>query len=239
MSDAEGFLRRWSRRKRDAAALAPDVGEAAASAAPADGVEQSDAASAARQPPSEAAPIDPATLPPIESITGGCDIRAFFRPGVPAELTRAALRRAWLADPVIRDFVGLSENSWDFNAPGGVPGFGPLRPTDDLARLAAQVLGGEPTRTETGSEGAACSARDAAAQPTVIDLPAEPGDAGGTADRERTEMSEPRNDESSNISVPCVGLPESVELAGRQDQASADEKARLCPHRRHGRALPK
>jgi Protein of unknown function (DUF3306) len=238
MSDAESFLRRWSRRKSDAAAPAPDVGGAAASAAPADGVEPSGASSAARQRPSEAAPIDPATLPPIESITAGCDIRAFFRPGVPAELTRAALRRAWIADPLIRDFVGLSENSWDFNAPGGAPGFGPLRSTDDLARLAAQVLGGEPTRSETGSEGAA-SAREPAAQPTVIDLPAEPGDAGGTADRERTEMSEPRSDESSNVSVPFDGPRESVELGGTQDQASADEKALLRRHRRHGRALPK
>ena len=30
------------------------------------------------------------------------DIRAYLAPGVPAELTRAALRRAWLADPTIR-----------------------------------------------------------------------------------------------------------------------------------------
>ena len=29
-------------------------------------------------------------------------------------------------DPVIRDFIGLSENSWDFNAPDGIPGFGSL-----------------------------------------------------------------------------------------------------------------
>jgi 6-methylsalicylate decarboxylase len=45
-------------------------------------------------------------------------IRAFLRPGVPAELARAALRRAWVADPAIRDFIGLAESSRDFNAPG-------------------------------------------------------------------------------------------------------------------------
>lgn len=50
---------------------------------------------------------------------------------------------AILADPTIKNFVGLAENAWDFNAPDGVPGFGPLRPTDDVARLLAQAVGRE------------------------------------------------------------------------------------------------
>ena len=50
-----------------------------------------------------------------ESIVAESDVRAFLAPGVPPELTRAALRRTWSADPKIRDFIGLSENSWDFN----------------------------------------------------------------------------------------------------------------------------
>ncbi len=68
------------------------------------------------------AAFDPASLPPIESINALSDIRAFLAPGVPAALTRAALRRAWVADPAIRDFVGLSENSWDFNDSRQHPG---------------------------------------------------------------------------------------------------------------------
>jgi hypothetical protein len=68
-------------------------------------------------------------------------VSAFLRPGVPADLTQAALRRAWVADPAIRDFIGPAENAWDFNAPGGVPGFGPLRAIDDVQRLAAMVAG--------------------------------------------------------------------------------------------------
>ena len=70
--------------------------------------------------------LDLASLPPIESIGGGSDIRPFLAAGVPADLTRAALRRAWSTDPAIRDFVGLSENSWDFNEPDGVPVVGLL-----------------------------------------------------------------------------------------------------------------
>jgi hypothetical protein len=65
-------------------------------------------------------------LPPIESIDAATDITAFLRKGIPQELSRAALRRAWSADPAIRDFVGLAENAWDFNDPNAMPGFGPL-----------------------------------------------------------------------------------------------------------------
>jgi hypothetical protein len=32
-------------------------------------------------------------------------------------------------DPAIKDFVGISENGWDFSKPDGVPGFGPLPPS--------------------------------------------------------------------------------------------------------------
>ena len=69
-------------------------------------------------------PFDLASLPPIDSIGANTDIAAFLRPGVPMELTRAALRRAWTSDPAIRDFVGLVENGWDFNNPDAVSGFG-------------------------------------------------------------------------------------------------------------------
>lgn len=39
--------------------------------------------------------------------------------------------KALWRDPAIRNYVGLSEYSWDFNAPGGVPGFGPLNPRQE------------------------------------------------------------------------------------------------------------
>jgi hypothetical protein len=86
-------------------------------------------------------PFDLSKLPPIESIGAETDIRAFLTPGVPAELTRAALRRAWAADPKIRDFVGLADYDWDFNTPGAIPGFGPLEMTDELRRQVAQMVG--------------------------------------------------------------------------------------------------
>ena len=111
MSAEEDFLKRWSRRKREAAAAPPAIKPVEAAAK-----------SQGDQPPeTPEASFDPASLPPIDSITALSDITAFLRAGVPAELTHAALRRAWTADPAIRDFVGLAENAWDFNKPGGPP----------------------------------------------------------------------------------------------------------------------
>lgn len=61
-----------------------------------------------------------ARLPPIGSIGAASNIRPFLEPGVPEDLARAALRLAWRVNPAIRDFVGLSENFWDFNASDAV-----------------------------------------------------------------------------------------------------------------------
>jgi hypothetical protein len=100
----------------------------------------------------DGADFDPKTLPSIESIGAGSDIRAFLQRGVPAVLTRAALRRAWSADPAIRDFIGLSENAWDFNAPDSIPGFGSIDP-NVLPRFVSQLLAepGSPDSLRTAS----------------------------------------------------------------------------------------
>jgi hypothetical protein len=58
---------------------------------------------------------------------------------VPADLARAALRRAWTSDPAIRDFVGLVENGWDFNDALAMTGFGPIS-AGEVARLAGKVI---------------------------------------------------------------------------------------------------
>lgn len=135
MSDEE-FLARWSRRKREvkAALDAPPPTEPAdtSNPAPPDMAEK----------PAEAE-VDLASLPPIESITASTDVTAFLRKGIPPELSRAALRRAWASDPAIRDFVGLAENAWDFNDPNAMPGFGPLDYSEEqLGQLVDRIVGG-------------------------------------------------------------------------------------------------
>jgi len=138
MIDREAFLARWSRRKREAAAARPEPVTEQPAAPAAAASEKSELPSATPMPGSQPEPA--AELPPINSIDRGTDIRAFLQQGVPQDLARAALRRAWSSDPAIRDFIGLSENAWDFTAPEGVPGFGPFAP-DAARQLVAQVLG--------------------------------------------------------------------------------------------------
>ena len=84
-------------------------------------------------------PFDRVSLPSIDSITADTDIIAFLKSGVPTELRRAALRRAWTRDPAIRDFIGIAENQWDFNDPNGIPGFGRLDATESGVIFLAQL----------------------------------------------------------------------------------------------------
>ena len=150
MSEPENFLERWSKRKLakgDPATAAPERDESPPqaekddqAAAPAPEANASNAA-----PENEA--FDLNSLPSIESIGANTDVTAFLRPGVPPELTRAALRRAWSADPAIRDFVGLVENGWDFNDPQAMHGFGPIS-AGDAARLLSQAMGELPKLAE-------------------------------------------------------------------------------------------
>jgi hypothetical protein len=134
MSDSETFLSRWLRLKR----------ESEAAPTPADA-------------PSPA-PVDPASLPPIESIVADSDIQQFLQEGVPPELRRAAPRSAWSADPAIRDFVGIAENQWNFNDHNCIPGFGPLEAADYLATQALAGLTNVAQEVPQDAEGTGQSA---------------------------------------------------------------------------------
>jgi Protein of unknown function (DUF3306) len=142
MSEPEGFLTRWSRRKREAEEAAPADRANEERAAPTDQDDVIESRAVEPQDTQAKPPeVDLSALPSLDSITAATDIRPFLLPGVPAELTRAALRRVWAADPAIRDFVGLAENAWDFTAPETIPGFAPSVPPDVARRLLAGMMG--------------------------------------------------------------------------------------------------
>src|ERR1700757_67314 len=147
MSETENFITRWSRRKRKAAEDAEATRSSGAVDAASEGAhpnedqrEGGDAPRGGASDRPESAP-DPTKLPPIETITAESDIRAFLDPGVPPEFPCAALRRAWAADPKIRDFVGLADYDWDFNTPGAIAGFGALEPSEELRQQVARMVG--------------------------------------------------------------------------------------------------
>jgi Protein of unknown function (DUF3306) len=147
--NSEPFLSRWSRRKqaiRSAEAsqeTAPAEADTSA-AATHDEAAPPEASANVPLPEAELSADEIAALPSIEELTAETDISGFLRRGVPEPLRNAALRRMWLLDPKIRDFVGdAREYAYDWNTPGGVPGYGPLPATDEIARMAARIVRGE------------------------------------------------------------------------------------------------
>jgi len=170
--------------------------------------------------------FDLTRLPAIESITAETDISGFLAPGVPAELTRAALRRAFSADPSIRDFIGPSESSWDFNAPGAMGGFGPLEMTEELRQQILQMVGrnfdAPDTAESTETESTASSAPDEqpADQPT----------------RMPDEL--PSQGEQKTAQAPQLMI-EPTSDADSRAQEEKDDGARPVVKRSHGGALPR
>jgi len=157
MTRSENIMSRWSRMKQQSAGrAAPDDLSSESKPIDADAGDLNRATAAAPAAGSPATPaLDPASLPPLQSITAGTDIRSFLASNVPLDLTKAALRRAWVTDPGIRDFIGIAENQWDFNDPTAMPGFGPLG-ANDVAGFAG--LGDTGVTTEAvGAETASAT----------------------------------------------------------------------------------
>ncbi len=129
MTENETFLTRWSRLKRESGVSESGSDEPGAHR------EQS-VDTNAREQTIPAPPCDLTALPPIESISAQSDVIAFLQAGVPEEWTRAALRKAWTADPAIREFIGIADNQWDFNGENTIAGFGPIQPEDYVRHFA-------------------------------------------------------------------------------------------------------
>jgi len=243
MSDPENFLVRWSRRKqqtaqeteRDAerdvetpkppAEAAPDLGEARHAPAAPDDV------------PAKPA-FDYASLPSVDSITADSDIRAFLAPGVPPELTRAALRRAWSADPNIRDFVGLADYDWDFNTPGAITGFGALDMSDALRNELARMVGR--SLVAQAAEGAQATPTVRADRQVPVEtssefapVPAQAAKANPAALQDQGVKSDDDSHNSATISQ------REKEIIATQNRNEEIDNGKLIVKRSHGRALPK
>jgi len=234
MSEPENFLNRWSRRKR-APEAEPTPPQEAAPETPAESGEavrdSKPAVTKAPQAPALEAPVpefDVSSLPSLDSIDAQTDIRVFLQAGVPSDLRLAALRRAWIADPAIRNFKGLAENDWDFNDPNSMMGFGPLDPGTDVKKMLARLFSG-PAQPETKEPPAALPAPD---QQTALAAPEIATEAGPAA-----ELPEP----TTAAAVQVAELPQreeniAVQNEGDQGEEEGDEDS--SRPRSHGGALP-
>jgi hypothetical protein len=128
------------------------------------------------------------------------------------------LRRAWVSDPVIRDFIGIAENQWDFNDPNGIPGFGPLPSAGGAPVVVTQVLSKLENIPEALSELSVSVELD---RPHVSNPEPTPGEACCAA---------------SAISD-AAGAPEAGEVT--EGDRVAEEYDVLHHRRRHGSALPR
>lgn len=213
--EADGFLQRWSRRKQEAARVAPapatsdPIAEAARKVA-------ADAAEAQRVAEEESARTELlARLPKLEDLAADSDFRLFMHPLVPPALRSAALAKMWTLDPAIRDFVGPARDyAWDWNAPGGVPGGGPVPSLSEieetLRKLTARL-----DRPEAPASGEPEGAKPAAPEaPPEVPMAA------------ATETTEPPAEEPAAATDPAA--------EGEGAEAPVSDP----PPRRHGGAMP-
>jgi hypothetical protein len=264
MSEPENFLSRWSRRKLKAEQAADPSArprdpsaEALAKAEggdpePHDETTQSEAldsrlrgneriTDSTGNVASEKEPVfDLSTLPSLESITAETDIRMFLQKGVPAELTRAALRRAWASDPAIRDFIEIAENQWDFATGSDLPGFGPLNTSpEELRRMVADLFEAGPKATSATEADTAV----ADSGPETLESPQVPTAAENPEQAGRQAVTTVSQDQSAEGTAPA-GSPASIVHSSRVNvaaqQNSTDEEYKPLPIRRsHGGALPR
>lgn len=240
MSGDGDFLSRWSRRKRQARRAEP---RPAAEPQPipepdetAGGDGSAGEARAAEAPP-------PPDLPAVEKITAETDLAAFFREGVPEALRNAALRRMWSLDPAIRDFVGDARDyAYDWNVPGGVPGFGPLLPSDDVAGMVARLWG----------ESGAPAGRPEVASPRTGASAEAPGIGADATEPQALLSPTPPEPEAESGGLPAIvpkpaegaalgGPPVAQVGVGHRHEREHHEYATIPaggPSRRHGSARP-
>jgi hypothetical protein len=147
---------------------------------------------------------------------------------VPVDIARAALRRAWSADPRIRDFVGLADYDWDYHTPGSAAGFGPLEMTDELRQMVARILGeivdtDTPEKAREPATSAECI--EETQPPREADPPGAPG-----------EQMQPAEFHSNQGSATALDMTASAAL----QHATQQDRVIQSPERRgHGSALPK
>jgi hypothetical protein len=238
MSDSEHFLSRWSRLKSEEK-VAPG-----GNSRPTEDSEDAGSEGLLSGADDIGASFDASALPDVETIEARSDIRAFLAADVPNDLKVAALRRAWSSDPSIRDFIGLSEDLGDFNAPEAIIGFGPVE-ADRIQGLLERILA-QPEAPGPDRERASAPLPEMVER-ARIDAVAVDASPGGPATLAPAPLSQTA--ETVSLSHGGVGADRSgrqnisqcdkPEVAAQQpDTMSRMDKAPRLLRRRHGSALP-
>jgi hypothetical protein len=130
----EGFLMRWSRRKREV------IADEEVTAPPPVAVAPQPVETAAGEPEPEM--VEP---PSLDLVDKDFDVAHWLRQNVPESWKLAALRRAWESDPAIAGYENPARDyALDWNTPGGAPGYGPLSESDDVEAMVRNIFGDPP-----------------------------------------------------------------------------------------------
>jgi hypothetical protein len=238
MGGGSNFLSRWSRLKRQAAvkhvegpAAPGGLSGAETSEFTSPNAAQADAQIAETNSPAvpELTPEELAQLPRIEDFTPETDLTPFLRSGIPAGLRNAALRRMWALDPAIRDGVGDAlDYAYDWNTAGGVPGSGPLLPSDDVEAMVRSIMGHPEAHISRDAKPEEISGAVAGASPSELQT---------FSDRPPQAAAEPSAPDRAPPDVSAAGGSGPAEVATAAELTSAKgEAAPRSP--RHGGATP-
>jgi hypothetical protein len=225
MSGESNFLSRWSRLKRQSAdkrvespaegALPGAETSKSPSPTPTQITESHSSAVA------ELAPEELAQLPRIEDFTAETDLTPFLR--------NAALRRMWTLDPAIRDGSGDAlDYAYDWNMAGGVPGSGPMLPSDDVEAMVRSIMRpsnpGPAAMEAPATEASRIAAQASSVEPQLVSNPPQ----------------EPPSAEPPTAEAPPAATPanSSAHKVAEAAKASAGEKGVVAQTHRHGGATP-
>jgi hypothetical protein len=209
----DGFLGRWARRKQEVQRL------------------EAEPPKLPPVPENAAEEGDPPPLPSLDSIIPGSDISAFFQKHVPEALRTAALRKLWVTDPEIRNFIEMADYQWDFNNPDSIPGWSSSVKGVDVKAMVDHVFGTGPVR-------------EAVAAPDSSEVAARSGDSGSAI--QSFEKPEPpmnqkpveiagENEPEADQATPSDQFPiPDAAMQNATDESSVYDVAR----KRHGSALP-
>ncbi len=232
----EGFLTRWSRRKREPE---PEAG-ATPVLAPVPPAELPAQVEAGATSPAEPEMVEP---PSLDLIDKDFDVAHWLKQNVPESWKLAALRRAWESDPAIRDFENPARDyALDWNTPGGAPGYGPLTESDDVEAMARAIFGETP-ESSAQTAGNAGEAGASGEVPHQLSLNAD-GPADDIAKQHGADplmaasfVRQSEKPETTPESAPNLPIQPGVAFAAAQNEpASEDRTVRI--RKRGGGAMP-
>jgi len=225
---SDSFLSRWARRKAEVAKAADP--ESVAAPPSADAIKQEAEAEQERV----NALID--ALPRIDDLTAQSDFTAFLQKGVPDLLKNAAMRKLWISNPELGKWSDMAEYAWDWNSPGGAPGYGPLEADFDAEAMLERILprqraGDDQTQSVVAKEE---SERPGSASETSEHSPQAP---------EEEKIAAAQQDLMSELPLTEAIASRSLENPDKTDNDAVATQQKLPvltngSRRRHGGALP-